>query len=66
MERSRLQQRLPLHLTGRICRQREADGAFYYGVSFTDLTPGTIADLKACFVFFHCEAEYAVAGKASR
>ena len=62
VERSRLKQQLPLQLTGRICRQREADGAFYYGVSFVDLTPQTITHLKACFAFFHCEAEYAIAG----
>ena len=62
LERSRLKQQLPLQLTGRVCRQREANGAFYYGVSFVDLTPQTITHLKACFAFFHREAEYAAAG----
>ena len=62
IERSRLKQQLPLQLTGRICRQREMNGAFYYGVSFVDLTPQSITQLKACFIFFHCDAEYAKAG----
>ena len=61
VDRSRVVQPPALLLKGRICRQSESNGSFYYGICFAELNAETTTRLKACFEFFHREAEYAAA-----
>ena len=58
-DRSAFATQTPLHIAGYIVRHHQEQDRHYYGVEFRDITPAQRQALKACFGFFHKQAEYA-------